>query len=79
MNRTGVYRVELFARGAVVSEVLHAGTPGARFQPDGTIGRVSGPRLLAPATARSLLSARPMARLATPGRPDATSRTRAQP
>jgi catechol 2,3-dioxygenase-like lactoylglutathione lyase family enzyme len=27
-----------------VSEVFHAGTPGAQFQPDGTGGRVSGPR-----------------------------------
>jgi hypothetical protein len=26
-----------------VSEVLHAGTPGAQFQPDGTSGGVSGP------------------------------------
>ena len=34
---------ELAGRGADVSEVFHAGTPGARFQPDGTSGRVSGP------------------------------------
>jgi len=34
---------ELVARGAEVSEVFHAGTPGAQFQPDGTSGRVSGP------------------------------------
>jgi catechol 2,3-dioxygenase-like lactoylglutathione lyase family enzyme len=34
---------ELTARGAQVSEVFHAGTPGAQFQPDGTSGRVSGP------------------------------------
>jgi catechol 2,3-dioxygenase-like lactoylglutathione lyase family enzyme len=34
---------ELAARGAEVSEVFHAGTPGAQFQPDGTGGRVSGP------------------------------------
>jgi catechol 2,3-dioxygenase-like lactoylglutathione lyase family enzyme len=26
-----------------ISEVFHAGTPGAQFQPDGTSGRVSGP------------------------------------
>jgi catechol 2,3-dioxygenase-like lactoylglutathione lyase family enzyme len=36
-------RAELAARGAKVSEVFHAGTPGAQFQPDGTSGRVSGP------------------------------------
>jgi catechol 2,3-dioxygenase-like lactoylglutathione lyase family enzyme len=34
---------ELVARGIQVSEVFHAGTPGAQFQPDGTSGRVSGP------------------------------------
>ncbi len=32
----------LVARGVEVSEVFHAGTPGAQFQPDGTSGRVSG-------------------------------------
>ena len=36
-------RGELAARGAGISEVFHAGTPGAQFQPDGTNGRVSGP------------------------------------
>jgi catechol 2,3-dioxygenase-like lactoylglutathione lyase family enzyme len=36
-------REELAARGANPSEVFHAGTPGAQFQPDGTSGRVSGP------------------------------------
>ena len=36
-------RDELIAHGAEVSEVFHAGTPGAQFQPDGTSGRVSGP------------------------------------
>ncbi|HTP49003.1 MAG TPA: VOC family protein [Casimicrobiaceae bacterium] len=36
-------RRELAARGAKVSEVFHAGTPGAQFQPDGTSGRVGGP------------------------------------
>jgi catechol 2,3-dioxygenase-like lactoylglutathione lyase family enzyme len=36
-------RDELVARGVEVSEVFHAGTPGAQFQPDGTSGRVSGP------------------------------------
>ncbi len=35
-------RQELLERGAAVSEVFHAGAPGAQFQPDGT-GRVSGP------------------------------------
>ena len=36
-------RDDLAARGAEVSEVFHAGTPGAQFQSDGTSGRVSGP------------------------------------
>jgi catechol 2,3-dioxygenase-like lactoylglutathione lyase family enzyme len=36
-------RDKLVTRGAQVSEVFHAGTPGAQFQPDGTSGRVSGP------------------------------------
>src|SRR6266446_9954892 len=36
-------RDELVARGAAISEVFHAGTPGAQFQRDGTSGRVSGP------------------------------------
>ncbi len=36
-------RDELVRRGAKVSDVFHAGTPGAQFQPDGTSGRVSGP------------------------------------
>ena len=36
-------RGELAALGAKVSEVFHAGTPGAQFQPDGASGRVSGP------------------------------------
>ena len=35
-------RDELAARGADISEVFHAGTPGAQFQPDES-GRVSGP------------------------------------
>ena len=37
-------RDELAARGAEVSEVFHAGTPGAQFQPDGTSGRVERAR-----------------------------------
>ncbi len=36
-------REELVARGAKISEVFHAGTPGAQFRRDGTSGRVSGP------------------------------------
>ena len=36
-------RDALVACGAKVSDVFHAGTPGAQFQPDGTSGRVSGP------------------------------------
>ncbi len=36
-------REELVARGAKVSEVFHAATPGAQFQPDGTSGRAGGP------------------------------------
>jgi catechol 2,3-dioxygenase-like lactoylglutathione lyase family enzyme len=35
-------RDDLAARGAGVSEVFHAGTPGAQFQTDDTSGRVSG-------------------------------------
>src|SRR5262245_43059067 len=36
-------RDELVACGVEVSEVFHAGTPGAQFQPDGASGRLSGP------------------------------------
>ena len=36
-------RDELVSLGVEVSEVFHAGTPGAQFQPDGTSGRVGGP------------------------------------
>ncbi len=36
-------RGELAARGVNISEVFHAGTPGAQFQPDGASGRLSGP------------------------------------
>jgi catechol 2,3-dioxygenase-like lactoylglutathione lyase family enzyme len=36
-------RNDLAARAVKVSNVFHAGTPGAQFQPDGTPGRVSGP------------------------------------
>ena len=34
---------DLIARGVEISEVFHAGTPGAQFQPDGTSGRLRGP------------------------------------
>ena len=36
-------RGELVSRGAEISEVFHAETPGAQFQRKGTSGRVSGP------------------------------------
>jgi predicted enzyme related to lactoylglutathione lyase len=36
-------RDELAARGVAVSDVFHAGTPGAQFQANGTGGHVSGP------------------------------------
>jgi catechol 2,3-dioxygenase-like lactoylglutathione lyase family enzyme len=36
-------RDELAARGVQVSEVFHAGTPGAQFDAESTSGRVSGP------------------------------------
>jgi catechol 2,3-dioxygenase-like lactoylglutathione lyase family enzyme len=36
-------RDELAALGAKPSEVFHATTPGAQFQPDGDSGRASGP------------------------------------
>ncbi|HTE84604.1 MAG TPA: VOC family protein [Dehalococcoidia bacterium] len=36
-------RDELVARGAGISEVFHAGTPGAPFRRDDTSGRASGP------------------------------------
>ena len=36
-------RDDLVTSGADVSEVFHAGTPGAQFQRDDTSGRVSGP------------------------------------
>ena len=36
-------RDDLAARAAEVSDVFHAGTPGAQFQPDGMRGRVTGP------------------------------------
>jgi catechol 2,3-dioxygenase-like lactoylglutathione lyase family enzyme len=37
-----VARDELIARAVEVSNVFHAGTPGAQFQPEGTPGRVNG-------------------------------------
>ena len=36
-------RDELIARGADVSEIFHAGAPGAQFQPDGAPDRLRGP------------------------------------
>ena len=36
-------RNELVTRGVEVSDVFHAGTPGAQFQPEGIPGRVAGP------------------------------------
>ncbi len=36
-------RNELAGRGVKISDVFHAGSPGAQFQPDGIRGRVSGP------------------------------------
>ena len=38
-----IARDELVSRGVKISEVFHAGTPGAQFQSDGTNGRVGGP------------------------------------
>ena len=35
-------RAELVDRGAKVSDVFHAGSPGAQLQPDDTSGRVGG-------------------------------------
>src|SRR5579859_2158375 len=36
-------RKELVAGGVEVSDVFHAGTPGAQFQPNGSSGRLLGP------------------------------------
>lgn len=36
-------REDLLAHGVDVSEVFHAETPGAQFQPEGSSGRVGGP------------------------------------
>jgi predicted enzyme related to lactoylglutathione lyase len=36
-------RNDLVVRGVQVSDVFHAATPGAQFQPDGASGRVTGP------------------------------------
>jgi catechol 2,3-dioxygenase-like lactoylglutathione lyase family enzyme len=38
-------RDEIAARGVQISEVFHAGKPGAQFQPGDTNGRVNGPAL----------------------------------
>jgi catechol 2,3-dioxygenase-like lactoylglutathione lyase family enzyme len=37
-----VARADLLGRGVVVSDVFHAGKPGAQFEPDGTSGRIAG-------------------------------------
>ena len=73
-------RDELVAHGAEASEVFHAGTPGAQFQPDSTSGRVSGPAI----RARQLPLVRHVQRsrrqrLAAPGDQDPASRARTQP
>ena len=39
----GAAREQLIARGADVSEVFHAGAPGAQFQSEGSTTRLSGP------------------------------------
>jgi catechol 2,3-dioxygenase-like lactoylglutathione lyase family enzyme len=39
----GAARDEIVGRGVAISDVFHARTPGAQFQPNGTSGRVSGP------------------------------------
>jgi catechol 2,3-dioxygenase-like lactoylglutathione lyase family enzyme len=39
----GAARDETVGRGVAISDVFHARTPGAQFQPDGTSGRVRGP------------------------------------
>ena len=36
-------RAEIIGRGVAISDVFHAGTPGAQFQPVSTSGRASGP------------------------------------
>jgi catechol 2,3-dioxygenase-like lactoylglutathione lyase family enzyme len=36
-------REELFGHGVGISEVFHAGTPGAQFQSEGSSGRIRGP------------------------------------
>jgi catechol 2,3-dioxygenase-like lactoylglutathione lyase family enzyme len=36
-------RVEIAGRGVAISNVFHAGSPGAQFEPDAASGRVSGP------------------------------------
>ncbi len=74
-------RDELVARGVEVSEVFHAGTPGAQFQPDGTSGRVGGPAPITPATAPSPRSATRTAtagccRRSLPGCPGASTSPR---
>ena len=57
-------RGELVARGAEISEVFHAGTPGAQFQRDGTSGRLPGP----PARRERPVRRRPRGRRLPPNR-----------
>ncbi len=39
----GAAHDEIARRGVAISDVFHAGSPGAQFQPSGASGRVSGP------------------------------------
>jgi catechol 2,3-dioxygenase-like lactoylglutathione lyase family enzyme len=43
VSDAGAARDEISARGVAISEVFHAGAPGAQFQPDARSARVSGP------------------------------------
>jgi catechol 2,3-dioxygenase-like lactoylglutathione lyase family enzyme len=43
VSHIGAARDEISARGVAISDVFHAGAPGAQFQPDATSGRISGP------------------------------------
>ena len=69
-------RDELVARGAKVSEVFHEGAPGARFQHDGTNGRVSGPRPICQLRLVRLVQRPGRQQLAVPGGHDPAARAR---
>jgi catechol 2,3-dioxygenase-like lactoylglutathione lyase family enzyme len=43
VSDVGVAHDEIAGRGVAISDVFHAGTPGAQFQPIGLSGRASGP------------------------------------